>query len=194
MPSRRSFLHVLSASLVLGLPKGKLLAEYVNGSLESGDAVYGNYGFGQNHFIGLDHFTTDAGEDTLLFSDYSVGVVRRLFRVSDDQYVMGPGFAVQAPVELTLRLLRDSKGHVLRIALRSEDGVERIGKPTSCHQRGHCLSRWGCEIGWYADLSDNRRAASCNHPVAWIGSTDAVLVRTVPILLQFSRVFGTDLR
>jgi pimeloyl-ACP methyl ester carboxylesterase len=71
------------------------------------EAYYGNYRAPDGHLIGIDRYITeDSAEDVALLSDYSSGIVRRLYPVSDTELVMGPGFAVQEPAELRVRFVR----------------------------------------------------------------------------------------
>ena len=88
-------------------------------------APYGNYLVDSDHVIGVDQFVTDDRQEALLFSDYRTGVVRRLFPVGVDEFEMGPGFAVQSPVELNVRFDRDAKAVIRGVFLRSAGGEER---------------------------------------------------------------------
>lgn len=93
------------------------------------DAYYGNYRIAPDHMLGIDRFITDAGENTLLISDYQSGVVRRLFPVSESEFVMGPGFDVQSPAELDVRFVKDQQGNVTGISL------QQTGSATSFAER-----------------------------------------------------------
>ncbi|HTE43389.1 MAG TPA: hypothetical protein VK629_21395, partial [Steroidobacteraceae bacterium] len=89
------------------------------------DAYYGNYLIAEDHLIGINPFIMDNGEKVVLFADYSSGVVRRLFAVSDIEFSMGPGFNSPSPVELTVRFEKDEKsGTVKGVSLR-----RAMGKP-----------------------------------------------------------------
>src|SRR5687768_9681222 len=66
----------------------------VSGLALAAEGHYGNYRVSDDHLLGIDRFTADDGQDTMLISDYSSGVVRRLFPVSATEFVMGPGFSV----------------------------------------------------------------------------------------------------
>ena len=90
------------------------------------DAYTGVYWAGQDHMIGVTRFFTDSREDTILISDYQSGVVRRLFEVADDEFVMGPGFAVKEPAELTVRFIEDADGDVTSVSLERTGGERML--------------------------------------------------------------------
>jgi pimeloyl-ACP methyl ester carboxylesterase len=91
-------------------------------------AYAGIYRLSGDRQIGVDSFTMDDGTRTLLISDYSSGVVRRLFPVSDTEFVMGARFNADSPVELTVRFTLDAKGNATRIALQYTDGTHSAGE------------------------------------------------------------------
>ncbi|HEU5136926.1 MAG TPA: alpha/beta fold hydrolase [Steroidobacteraceae bacterium] len=84
--------------------------------------------------LGIDRFITDDGQDTMLISDYSSGVVRRLFPAPDDAFVMGPGFASASPVELTVRFVTDDRGTIKGISLRRADGTQAFAERVPLNQ------------------------------------------------------------
>jgi len=93
------------------------------------DGYYGIYRVAQDHMLGIDLYVTeDTGEKTLLFSDYQSGVVRRLFPISDTEFVMGPGFEVHEPAELKVRFIKGAKGTVTGIRLQPTDGAESFAE------------------------------------------------------------------
>jgi hypothetical protein len=81
---------------------------------------YGNYQV-DGHLMGIDRFVMDGGEKTALISDYTSGVVRRLFRVDEMEFVMGQGFNTQDPPELKVRLIKDGQGTVTGLRIRRTD-------------------------------------------------------------------------
>lgn len=85
---------------------------------------YGNYRISGDHWLGIDRFVTDDGQNTMLISDYSSGVVRRLFPASAAEFVMGPGFNVASPAELTVRFVKDERGAVTGLSLRHANGTQ----------------------------------------------------------------------
>jgi uncharacterized protein len=91
-------------------------------------AYAGNYSISGDRFMGIDPFIMDDGTTALLISDYSSGVVRRLFPVSETEFVMGAGFNAASPVELTVRFTLDAKGDATGISLRHADGTQSAGK------------------------------------------------------------------
>jgi dienelactone hydrolase len=96
----------------------------------------GNYRISADHVIGIDSFVGDDGKDVLLFSDYKSGLVRQLFRVTDSEYEVGPGFAVRSPVELNVRFVLDSQDRdVSRILIRGEDRSETAAARMSTSER-----------------------------------------------------------
>jgi hypothetical protein len=92
------------------------------------DAYYGNYRASDGHMIGVDQFINDAGDHVALISDYQSGIVRQLFPISDSEFVMGPGFEVQSPVELKVRFVRDGRGKVTGISLQPTGGQENFAE------------------------------------------------------------------
>src|SRR5689334_11595366 len=58
----------------------------------------GVYRLGGENRLGIERFVADGGEATLLFSDYHTGLVRPLFRVEEDEFALGPTFAVRSPI------------------------------------------------------------------------------------------------
>ena len=71
-----------------------------------------------------------------MFSDYKSGLVRQLFRVTDSEYEVGPGFAVRFPVELNVRFVLDSQHRdVSRILIRGEDRSETAAVRMSTSER-----------------------------------------------------------
>ena len=96
---------------------------------ESIDSTYyGNYRITDDHHLGIDRFITDDGKNAMLVSDYSTGVVRRLFAVADSRFVMGPGFNTEAPAELTLTFVKDKQGELKGVSLRNAQGVEQFAQ------------------------------------------------------------------
>ena len=83
----------------------------------------GVYRLEGDHRLGIERFISDAGEGTLLFSDYQTGLVRPLFRVTQTEFAMGPSFAVQSPIELTIHFRMDAEGAVQGITLRPTGGT-----------------------------------------------------------------------
>jgi uncharacterized protein len=86
------------------------------------DAYYGNYRVSADHQLGITPFITDNGEKAVLISDYSSGLVRRLFPTSDSEFVMGPGFNSSSPVELTVRFAKEG------MTLRRADGTQTFAQ------------------------------------------------------------------
>jgi pimeloyl-ACP methyl ester carboxylesterase len=92
------------------------------------EGFYGNYRDSALHVIGIDRFVIDSGEQVILISDYTSGVVRRLFPTSVSGFVMGPGFEARSPAELKLRFVRGSRNNVIGVALRPTHGAENFAK------------------------------------------------------------------
>ncbi|HEY6641933.1 alpha/beta hydrolase family protein [Povalibacter sp.] len=121
MPSVIGLLAVLDLSSA-AQPEG-------GASVES--APYGNYRISDQHQLGIDRFVTDDGKDAVLISDYSTGVVRRLFPVTQERFVMGVGFNTASPAELTLTFVKDDRGTVRGVSLRDARGVEQFAQRVS---------------------------------------------------------------
>ena len=47
--------------------------------------------------IGIDRFVMDDGQEAVLYSEYHSGVVRRLFKVADNEFEIGSGFNMKHP-------------------------------------------------------------------------------------------------
>src|SRR5687767_2623402 len=88
----------------------------------------GNYRVPDGAWLGIDRFITDDGQNTLLLSDYSSGVVRRLFPVSDSEFVMGPAFNTPSPAELTVSFVTDERGVATGISLREANGTQTLAE------------------------------------------------------------------
>ncbi len=91
-------------------------------------SYFGNYRIDDDHLVGIDRFINDAGEHVVLFSDYESGVVRRLFPVTETDFVMGPASAVREPVELLVRFQRDARGATTGLSLQPTGGKTRVAK------------------------------------------------------------------
>jgi uncharacterized protein len=90
---------------------------------------YGIYRIAQDHFVGIDRYIEDtSGGDAVLISDYSTGIVRRLFPISDTEFVMGPGFEVREPAELKVRFIKGVKRAVTGIRLQPAVGAESFAE------------------------------------------------------------------
>lgn len=95
---------------------------------------YGNYRITENHLLGIDRFIMDDGKNAMLISDYSSGVVRRLFPDMQNRFVMGPGFNTASPAELTLTFVKDNLGAVKGVSLRNSQGVEQFAQRIALRQ------------------------------------------------------------
>jgi len=93
------------------------------------DSYFGLYRISDDHLIGIDRFIMDSGESAALFSDYTTGVVRRLFPVSDTELAIGPTFDAAEPAVLRIRFSTDSHGAVTQIALSAAEGARTIATP-----------------------------------------------------------------
>jgi pimeloyl-ACP methyl ester carboxylesterase len=102
----------------------------------SAESYPGDYRISADHVIGIDSFVGDDGEKVLLFSDYKSGLVRRLFRVSDTAYEVGPGFAVRSPVELRVRFVSGSQeGGISKLVVGAADGSETTANRMSTSEK-----------------------------------------------------------
>lgn len=86
------------------------------------DAYRGLYRVSPQQIIGIDSFIADDGTPTLLYSDYRSGVVRRMHRMQDAVFVVGPGFNVASPAEITVAF-REQNGAITSVTLESADGT-----------------------------------------------------------------------
>jgi pimeloyl-ACP methyl ester carboxylesterase len=89
------------------------------------ESYVGVYDAGGNHRIGIDRFINDAGEVVLLFADYGTSIVRQLFEQPDGSFVVGPGFAVASPADVTLRFVRNASGKVAGLTFQPAGEAER---------------------------------------------------------------------
>lgn len=126
----RQYLIMLSAIGLLAVLGLSSAAEPAAGASVDA-ALYGNYRISDQHQLGIDRFITDDGEDAMLISDYSTGVVRRLFPDTQKRFVMGPGFNTATPAELTLTFVKDDRGTVKGVSLRNARGVEQFAQRVS---------------------------------------------------------------
>jgi pimeloyl-ACP methyl ester carboxylesterase len=120
---------MVSLVLVLGLPWLATAAPVGPAAQSRSDGSnIGIYRGADGQVIGIDHFITDSGDNAVLFSDYQSGVIRRIFPVSQDEWGMGPSFAVQTPRELTIRFVRDTGGEVSGLSLQPADGPQSFAE------------------------------------------------------------------
>ena len=105
----------------------------IEASIDS--AYYGNYRITEHHQLGIDRFIMDDGKDAVLLSDYSTGVVRRLFPVAQNRFVMGPGFNTAAPAKLTVTFVKDKQGAVKGVSLRDARGVKQFAQRVPLRQK-----------------------------------------------------------
>lgn len=98
-------------------------------------AYFGNYSITEQHQLGIDKFITDDGNTAMLISDYSTGVVRRLFPVAPNRFVMGPGFNTATPAELTLIFVKDRQGKVKGVSLRDARGIGQFARRSPLRQK-----------------------------------------------------------
>jgi pimeloyl-ACP methyl ester carboxylesterase len=134
--SRRSFVvrGGLSALILLEVfARRQVLAADaaapVNLTAADVDTYCGTYRVDSDHDLGIDRFVLEgSGESVLLYSDYQSGVVRRLFPVSQDAFVVGPGFDTASPAELSVRVLRDERGEVAGVAVTPVGGSQILAR------------------------------------------------------------------
>jgi uncharacterized protein len=102
----------------------------------SAERLAGNYQLPNRTVIGIDSFAGGSGPPVPLFTDYTTGIIRTLFPLGGDRFVMGPGFGVQSPVERTVRVVRDSAGAVIGIGLQrsGEDEVVASRLPSTVRE------------------------------------------------------------
>jgi pimeloyl-ACP methyl ester carboxylesterase len=83
----------------------------------------GSYRTADGAAVGIDRFITDEGQATMLFSNYSTRVVRRLYRLSDSLHQVGSGFAKERPVTLQVQALRDATQNITALQLQTPGGA-----------------------------------------------------------------------
>jgi pimeloyl-ACP methyl ester carboxylesterase len=115
-------------------PEGRTANYHYNPEATIDSAYYGNYRITEHHQLGIDRFTMDDGKDAVLISDYSSGIVRRLFPVAKNRFVMGPGFNIGTPAELTLTFVNDEQGEVKGVSIRDVRGVEQFAHKVPLRQ------------------------------------------------------------
>jgi hypothetical protein len=59
----------------------------------------GAFRIADDHHLGIERFFTDDGEVTLLFADYKTSSVRRLFPISESEFVFGPTFGKKPEID-----------------------------------------------------------------------------------------------
>jgi len=112
---------------------GQRPREQPRSTTNSIDPYCGNYRIGEGHIVGIDRFILDSGDITLLISDYQSGVVRRLFRLSEQDFVMGQGFDTPSPAKLHVHFVREERGHFNAISLRPAGGTESVAERIALH-------------------------------------------------------------
>ncbi len=108
------------ARLAFGAASPSSLSEY--------DLYFGNYQISPGHDIGISRFIMDSGTAVVLMSDYQSGIVRRLFPVGTDEFVMGPGFNTESPVYWRVRFNRDADGQVTGLTRQENDESSRFAR------------------------------------------------------------------
>lgn len=103
-------------------------------------AYCGVYHLADDHFLGVQSFLNDSGDELLLFADYRTSVVRPLRQTAAGDFTMGPSFDATSPVELTVSFQRGARGEVETLVLRSADGTEASARKASLAHRG-CAAR-----------------------------------------------------
>jgi uncharacterized protein len=98
------------------------------------DVYCGNYRVSEDHVVGIDRFILDSGETTLLISDFKSGVVRRLFPVSQTDFVMGPGFDTSSPAKLNIRFIKNEKEDFAAISIQPTGGAVSVAERIALHQ------------------------------------------------------------
>lgn len=99
-----------------------------NAKVSIDSACFGIYRITEHHQLGIDRFITDDGKAAMLISDYSSGVVRRLFQVAQNRFVMGPGFNTDTPAQLTLIFVKNKQGTIKGISIRNAQGVVQFAQ------------------------------------------------------------------
>ena len=94
----------------------------------------GVYRLGGHHLVGVERFISDNGDGTLLFCDYKSGLVRPLFRVSPNEFAMGPSFAVRSPIELTVQFQMDGQGAAQGLTIRPSGGPATFATREPSHE------------------------------------------------------------
>lgn len=98
-------------------------------------AYRGLYQITPDHAVGIAAFIDDSGKPVMLFSDYRSGVVRRIFPVADDEFVMGPNFDGGLPSKLNVRFVKNERGLVSGIALQRPGMKQVIAARTPLTER-----------------------------------------------------------
>jgi dienelactone hydrolase len=119
--------RVIFAALLCAAP-GLTPAAQEDAQPSAHRTYYGNYRISDDHWLGIDRFVTDDGENTMLISDYSSGVVRRLFPATAAEFVMGPGFHIASPAELTVRFVKDERGNTTGMSLQQANGTQTLAE------------------------------------------------------------------
>lgn len=116
---------LLIVAMALGAVSVTSAAE-IDTSPEAARGYIGNYRVAPDHQLGIDPFVMDDGTQALLISDYTSGVVRRLFPVAESEFAMGPGFNTASPPQMMVRLVKDARGAVSGLSIRNADGTQRL--------------------------------------------------------------------
>jgi len=94
------------------------------------DEYAGEYRTSDNHFIGIDSYTTeDTHESRLIYSDYATGIVRLMSATSESEFSVGPAFNVFSPVAFRLKFVKNGTGAVTGLK------IEGLSKPETTAER-----------------------------------------------------------
>lgn len=104
-------------------------------------AYCGVYHLADDHFLGVQSFLNDSGDELLLFADYRTSVVRPLRQTAAGDFTMGPSFDATSPVELTVSFQRGARGEVETLVLRSGDGTETSARKASTRDEAIAFSQ-----------------------------------------------------
>ena len=125
----KALVILMKIAVLLTLAFSSMAAvEAADGKKREPHTYTGLYRVATDHMIGVDPFIMDDGTSATLISDYSSGVVRRLFPGEADEFVMGATFNAAAPVELMVEFEFDRQGLATGMSLRAADGARSHAK------------------------------------------------------------------
>ena len=123
------------ASLTFVLLAPTLVLSAPDESADMFSAYRGLYRIAPDHAVGISAFVNDDGQPVMLFSDYQSGIVRRIFPVPDNEFVIGPNFNVALPSKLNVKFIKNNKGLVSGIALQRPGMKQFVAARTPLTER-----------------------------------------------------------
>jgi pimeloyl-ACP methyl ester carboxylesterase len=96
------------------------------------DPLAGIYECEANEFVSLAIFDPGDGENRLLFTDFTTGVIRILAPAEKDVFTAGPGLLVPSPIEARFTSHRNESGEPTSVACHRDGAPDQAGTKVNC--------------------------------------------------------------